>query len=160
MVNYYILGLNKFKFSDEYIEDIREILNQKAFFERYDRYKKINSFMGKFIFIYPIVMFIGVFFTGGAENYPESLMWLGLFWCLSVTIYAVIIDPIYTYKLERKLNFDIHKELSTNITLQSYYINLDFEVTIPKKKVNKLPSYLEQFEDELKKLKIKEERDI
>lgn len=37
MVDYYILKLNKFNYSGEYIEDIRKILKQKGFFEQYEK---------------------------------------------------------------------------------------------------------------------------
>jgi len=112
MTHYWILKLRAWNYSDDYVDDIS----------------------GKFALGYPFVMFVAVFITGGGDNFPSFLLWLGVFWFFYITIFFTVVDTICIWRLEIKLNKTIYKELNSNMSLKKYYDDLEFNFEVPKKR--------------------------
>jgi len=117
----YRFKLNQFDKDDNYIDELRTILNYREFFYKYDRYNKIGKFIAIFSFLFYTVFFLYIVLYN--DTISDNFVMFSVGYTIFVTIFFVLVQPIWTIRLEKLLTKTIYDEIDTNPTLKKWYDN-------------------------------------
>jgi len=115
----YKFKLNRFDRNDDYIDDLKAILNNREFFYKYDRYDKISKFIAIFSVIFYSLFFLYILFYN--SNISDNVVIFSFYYTLFTAIFFIVIQPLWVLRLEKLLNKNIYEELDSNIKLQKWY---------------------------------------
>lgn len=127
----------------DFISHMKRLLNDRSVLDEYERFKKYSSYTIKFFFIYLFAMIPVVWIGNSTLKFYYGLFSVVLF--VFIFLCVVFIFPILQWRLQRKFNDTIYRELEYNDSLKKFY-NDEWHSAIYAKQVNFLPEYLEKYE--------------